>query len=140
MSVALEGDVAGTSGSGVKQREVDPSWEPNDITLTLYVTRSFGLALDQVAAKLRLSKSLLLREAVRRGLPELVNDVEHLRGLGFRPAAHLAGLVARRGRRGAVGEGAVTARWSKVPGSSVSGSWRENPRNGVQVRRACADT
>ena len=24
--------------------------------------------------------------------------------------------------------------------SSVSGSWRENPRNGVQVRRACADT
>ena len=25
-------------------------------------------------------------------------------------------------------------------GSSVSGSWRENPRNGVQVRRACADT
>ena len=23
---------------------------------------------------------------------------------------------------------------------SVSGSWRENPRNGVQVRRACADT
>ena len=72
LSVALEGDVAGTSGSGVKQREVDPSWEPNDITLTLYVTRSFGLALDQVAAKLRLSKSLLLREAVRRGLPELV--------------------------------------------------------------------
>ncbi len=108
--------MAGTSGSGVKQREVDPSWEPNDITLTVYVTRSFGLALDQVAAKLRLSKSLLLREAVRRGLPELVEDVEHLRGLGFRPAAHLAGLVARRGRRGAVGEGAVTARWSKVPG------------------------
>ena len=24
--------------------------------------------------------------------------------------------------------------------SSVSGSWRENPRKGVQVRRACADT
>ncbi len=26
------------------------------------------------------------------------------------------------------------------PLSSVSGSWRENPRKGVQVRRACADT
>ena len=24
--------------------------------------------------------------------------------------------------------------------SSVSGSWRENPRKGVQVGRACADT
>ena len=24
--------------------------------------------------------------------------------------------------------------------SSVSGSWRENPRKGMQVRRACADT
>ena len=28
----------------------------------------------------------------------------------------------------------------EVPPSSVSGSWRENPRKGVQVRRACADT
>ena len=28
----------------------------------------------------------------------------------------------------------------KVRESSVSGSWRENPRKGVQVRRACADT
>ena len=29
----------------------------------------------------------------------------------------------------------------RMPGpSSVSGSWRENPRKGVQVRRACADT
>ena len=29
---------------------------------------------------------------------------------------------------------------NEVESSSVSGSWRENPRNGVQVRRACADT
>ena len=28
----------------------------------------------------------------------------------------------------------------KIRQSSVSGSWRENPRKGVQVRRACADT
>ena len=38
----------------------------------------------------------------------------------------------------------VGARGSAHPrhpgGSSVSGSWRENPRKGVQVRRACADT
>ena len=33
----------------------------------------------------------------------------------------------------------VTVAKEEVP-SSVSGSWRENPRNGVQVRRACADT
>ena len=33
------------------------------------------------------------------------------------------------------------ATWSVEGGVySVSGSWRENPRKGVQVRRACADT
>ena len=34
----------------------------------------------------------------------------------------------------------VTVHVEDPSGSSVSGSWRENPRKGVQVRRACADT
>ena len=102
---------------GAGAREVDPDWEPNSVLLKLYVTQSYALGVESVAADLRLSKSLLLREAVRRGLPALVNDVALLRSRGFRPAAHLAGMAAVSGRRGGSGEGAVTARWSKVPGS-----------------------
>ena len=86
------------------------------ILLKVYVPRSYAIAVDQVAAELRLSKSLLLREAVRRGLPALVNDVALLRSQGFRPAAHLAGMPAAYGRRGSVGGEPEVARWSKVPG------------------------
>ena len=58
------------------------AWEPHDVRLKLSVTRSFAVALDRVCADLRLSKSLVLREAVRRGLPALVNDVVYLRSQG----------------------------------------------------------
>ena len=92
------------------------SWEPHDHRLKLSVTRSFALALDQVCLDLRLSKSLVLREAVRRGLPALVNDIAYLRSQGFRSAAHLAGRLALTGRRGPKGEGAVSVRWSERPG------------------------
>ena len=51
------------------------AWEPHDVRLKLSVTRSFAVALERVCVDLRLSKSLVLREAVRRGLPALVNDV-----------------------------------------------------------------
>lgn len=92
------------------------SWEPLDTKLKLSVTRSFALALDEVCADLRLSKSLVLREAVRRGLPALVNDIAYLRSEGYRSPAHLAGRLALTGRRGPQGEGVVTARWSERPG------------------------
>ena len=80
------------------------------------VTRSFALALERVCADLRLSKSLVLREAVRRGLPALVNDITYLRSQGYRSSAHLAGRLALTGRRGPKGEGSVSARWSEQPG------------------------
>ena len=100
-------------------RDLDPDWEPNSVVLKVYVTRRYAAAVEQAAAQLRLSKSLLLRESVRRGLPALVNDVSVLRAKGFRPEAHLAGALAGTGRRGVDGEGVVTARWSKVPGDFV---------------------
>ena len=101
--------------------ELLASWEPHDVRLKLSVTRSFAIALEQVCAELRLSKSLVLREAVRRGLPALVNDVTYLRSQGYRSAAHLAGRLALTGRRGPKGEGAVAARWSERPGDVVTG-------------------
>ncbi len=68
-------------------------WEPHDVRLKLSVTRSFALALDRVCADLKLSRSLVLREAVRRGLPALVNDVVYLRSQGYRSGAHLSGTL-----------------------------------------------
>ena len=96
------------------------SWEPHDVRLKLSVTRSFALALERVCADLRLSKSLVLREAVRRGLPALVNDVTYLRSQGYRSSAHLAGQLALTGRRGPKGEGSVSARWSERPGDVLA--------------------
>ena len=103
----------------VELRELLASWEPHDVRLKLSVTRSFALALDRVCADLRLTKSLVLREAVRRGLPALVNDVVYLRSQGYRSPAHLAGRLALTGRRGPKGEGLVSARWSERPGDDA---------------------
>ena len=97
----------------------DPDWEPLEITVKVRVTRSFSLALDLMAAELRLSKALLVRESVRRGFQPLIDDVRFLRRHGYRPAAHLAGMTALTPRRGESGEGVVSARWSKVPADFV---------------------
>ena len=101
----------------------DDRGEPFDFRLRVNVSRSMSLDLDTLAAELRLSKSMLVREALRRGLPALVTDVEHLRALGFRPSRHLAGVVASTSRRGAARDSAVAMRWSRRPG----GVTREEP-------------
>ena len=97
----------------------DDLWEPYDFQLRVYVSRSMSFDLDMAASELRLSKSLLVREAVRRGLPLLVADVEHLRERGFRSARHLAGLGSAVRRSGLAGDGPVSARWSKRPADFV---------------------
>lgn len=94
----------------------DTSWEPNEVLLKVYVTRSFSTALAAFSRELSLSKSMLLREAVRRGLPALVNDVRFLESQGYRPSTHLAGAVAAEPSRGRLGEGVASGRWSKTPG------------------------
>ena len=97
----------------------DPDWEPLDITVKVRVTRTMSLALDLAASELRLSKSMLIRESLRRGFAPLVDDVRFLRRAGYRPSAHLAGMTAMTPRRGESGEGVVSARWSKVPADFV---------------------
>ena len=109
--------------------ELLASWEPHDVRLKLSVTRSFALALERVCADQRLSKSLVLREAVRRGLPALVNDITYLRSQGYRSGAHLSGRLALTGRRGPKGEGSVSARWSERPGDvSPDSPWKKAVR------------
>ena len=93
-----------------------PGWVPLEVVLKFKVGREFALAVDQLAAELRLTKSAVLRESVRRGLPALINDVRILRQEGYTNPAHVAGRLALSGRRGDKGEGPVSARWLKTPG------------------------
>ena len=97
------------------------SWEPNEALVKVYVTRTFAAALDDFARELRLSRSLLVREAVRRGLPALVNDIRFLESMGYKPSTHLAGLAARGDRRRRV-VSSTSLRWSKTPAGAVRSS------------------
>ena len=99
------------------------TWEPNEALVKVYVTRSFAAALDDFARELRLSRSLLVREAVRRGLPALVNDIRFLESRGYRPSTHLAGLAAGGDQRGRVVSTSTSLRWSKTP----AGAQRSSP-------------
>ena len=49
-------------------------------------------------------------------------------------------ITSAKPKNRSVPEAPATDRPLEDWGSSVSGSWRENPRKGMQVRRACADT
>ena len=99
------------------------TWEPNEALVKVYVTRTFAAALDDFARELRLSRSLLVREAVRRGLPALVNDIRFLESKGYRPSTHLAGVAAAGDRRGRVVSTSTSLRWSKTP----AGADRSSP-------------
>ena len=100
----------------------DSAWEPNDVLVKLYVSRSFSAALDAFSSDLKLSKSLVVRETLRRGLPAVVNDVRYLEAAGYQPSTHLSGMVSDASRRGSRGEGAVAARWAVTPPAAPSGS------------------
>lgn len=101
------------SGSG------DEGWGSYGFVLRTYVSRSMSVDLDRLAAELRLSKSFLVREALRRGLPSLVADVRSLRARGLRPDRHLERAAGPAGSRGVRGDGPVSARWSIVSGRKV---------------------
>ena len=101
-------------------------WEPNEALVKVYVTRTFADALDEFARELRLSRSLLVREAVRRGLPALVNDIRFLESKGYTPSTRLAGVAAAGDRRGRVVSTSTSLRWSKTP-DGARGSSRSVP-------------
>ena len=94
----------------------NPHWQPRDHLLKFRVSRDYALAVDQMAASLKVSRAMLLRESVRRGLPALVEDIAYLRSQGFTDASSLEGSLATSGRRGAQGAGPAVMRWSKRPG------------------------
>lgn len=105
---------------------LDPAWEPNEVSLKVYVTRALYEALDQFSADLKISKSVFAREAIRRGVPALVNDIRRLESQGYRPSTHLTGEVSAGPSRGPQGEGVLGVRWAKKP-SALKTSSAEDP-------------
>ena len=93
----------------------DPNWEPSDVLVKVYVSRSVSTAINGFADALDLSRSLLVREALRRGLPAVVNDVRFLQGIGYQPSTHLAGMVLEGSRRGSRAVPSSVPRWAVTP-------------------------
>lgn len=84
---------------------VDPHWEPVAEVVKVRFTATQLHTLDQLVSELRVSRAWLLRMAVHRGLPALVDDLRRRRSLGLPAgdtalAAHDKGSAARAaGRR-----------------------------------------
>ena len=107
--------MSGDGSAPLVPDRLSPDWEPQDVQLHLRVTRSFAAALAAYAEELGLSQSLFMREAIRRGLPALVNDVRFLRSKGYRPAAYLEGVASGPGGSGD-GMRRSAPQWVSVPG------------------------
>lgn len=94
-------------------RTDEADWEPYAFPIKFRVTRTFSLALDTIAAELHASHAVLLREAVRRGLPSVVQDIRRLRAAGYVSTTHVARELASAARVMSEGEGVVVSRWSR---------------------------
>ena len=111
------------------------AWEAASERLVMYATPSFVEAVDRVVKTMPMTRSVVLREAIGRGLPSLVNDVARLTALGFRPTAgrlaDLDGAVL-----GPTSRSAPLPRWpwtsvpDRKPGPKVPKSGRRKPRGG----------
>ena len=62
---------------------VDPHWEPLCYVVKVRFTATQLHMLDQLVSELRVSRAWLLRMAVHRGLPGLVDDLRRRRRLGL---------------------------------------------------------
>ena len=109
------------------------------------VPRRALLTAAQQASEQRLVESVRLLgiDARQRGATDRrpYAQVIELAPLGAQVAHDVTQALSARQLRQAKGHELRPAAHDAQPlTSSVTGSWRENPRNGVQVRRACADT
>ena len=79
---------------------VDPHWEPLSYVVKVRFTATQLHTLDQLVSELRVSRAWLLRMAVHRGLPALVDDLRRRRRLGLRPATPHSRRTTKGPRRG----------------------------------------
>ena len=91
---------------------VDPHWEPVAEVVKVRFTATQLHTLDQLVSELRVSRAWLLRMAVHRGLPALVDDLRRRRRLGLRPATPHSRRTTKGPRRGPRGGVSVEGAWT----------------------------
>ena len=105
--------VAGAGSVAMPRRTiVDPHWEPLCYVVKVRFTATQLHMLDQLVSELRVSRAWLLRMAVHRGLPALVDDLRRRRRLGLRPAAPHSRRTTKGPRRGPRGGASVEGAWT----------------------------
>ena len=90
---------------------VDPHWEPVAEVVKVRFTATQLHTLDRLVSELRVSRAWLLRMAVHRGLPALVDDLRRRR-LGLRPATTHSRRTTKGPRRGPRGGASVEGAWT----------------------------
>ena len=90
---------------------VDPHWEPLAHVVKVRFTATQLHTLDELVSELRVSRAWLLRMAINRGLPAVVDDLRRRRRLGLRPATAHSRRTTRGPRRGPRGGASVEGAW-----------------------------
>ena len=90
---AGRGGVAGYPRLVPRKTVYAPRAESYSALVKIYVTPSQRYDLDQLVTELRVSRSLLLRQAIEAGLPAVVADLRARRRAGLRPGRRPKGAT-----------------------------------------------
>ena len=93
----------------------EPDAEPLDRTIKVNVSRRQLRDLDRIAQQLGMSRSWLVRETLRIGLPAAIGRLESLWEAGFRPRGQVDSPHAAAPRRGPRSDGPREDRWVHRP-------------------------
>ena len=93
----------------------EPDAEPLDRTIKVNVSSRQLRDLDRIAQQFGISRSWLLREALRIGIPAAFGQLRSRREAGFRPRGQVDSPHAAAPRRGPRSDGPREDRWVHRP-------------------------
>ena len=98
-----------------------PDAQPLDLTLKVAVSRRQLRDLDNIAQEFGMSRSWVVREALRIGVPAAAGRLRSLRKAGFRPSGQALSPRAAGPRRGPRSDGPREDRWVHRPDLAPEG-------------------
>ena len=98
-----------------------PDAEPLDRTIKVNLSRRQLRDLDRIAQQFGISRSWLVREALRIGVPAAIARLRSLREAGFRPRGQSDSPRSAAPRRGPRSDGPREDRWVHRPDLAPEG-------------------
>ena len=98
-----------------------PDAEPLDRTVKVRVSTRELRDLDLIAQRFGMSRSWVVREALRIGVPAAIGRLQWLREAGFRPSGQAISPRAAGPRRGPRSDGPREDRWVHRPDLAPEG-------------------